>query len=105
MGFGLGSALSFGTQRNLDHFLEKINNPYCKLIIWQNFFPLKVFNCCFKANWDSIAPDSSVTHEVTVRALKAGAQNITSAIFKYQNVAEGKILNNRTEICTTGGWL
>jgi len=40
------------------------------------------------ANWESIAPDSSVTHEVTVRALKAGAQNITSAIFTYKNSAE-----------------
>ena len=36
-----------------------------------------------------IEKDSSVTHEVTVRALKAGAQNITSAVFTYKT-AEGK---------------
>jgi len=41
-----------------------------------------------EGKWDVIEKDSSVTHEVTVRALKAGAQNITSAVFTYKTAED-----------------
>jgi len=43
-----------------------------------------------EASWERIEPDSSVTHEITVRPLAAGAQNITSAVFTYKGSDGGE---------------
>jgi len=43
-----------------------------------------------EAAWERIEPDSSVTHEITVRPLAAGAQNITSAVFTYKGSDAGE---------------
>lgn len=43
-----------------------------------------------EAKWDVIEKDSSVTHEVTVRALNSGSQNITSAVFTYKTAEDGE---------------
>lgn len=43
-----------------------------------------------ETKWERIEPDSSITHEVTVRALKAGQQNITSAVFTYKSSEDGE---------------
>ena len=37
----------------------------------------------FQKTWESIGAGASMTHEITVRPLKAGTQNITSAILSY----------------------
>merc|ERR1712066_1181738 len=40
--------------------------------------------------WDRIEPEGTVTHEITVRALKAGQHNITSAVFTYKAAEDGE---------------
>merc|ERR1712088_460504 len=40
-------------------------------------------------NWARIDPDGSITHDITVKPLKAGQQNITSATLTYKT-AEGE---------------
>lgn len=43
-----------------------------------------------KKTWDSIGAGASMTHEITVRPLKAGSQNITSAILSYSQEKGGE---------------
>merc|ERR1712088_471876 len=42
-----------------------------------------------EGNWARIDPDGSITHDITVKPLKAGQQNITSATLTYKT-AEGE---------------
>jgi len=43
----------------------------------------------YQASWEVIKPGDSVTHEIVVKALNAGAQNITSAVFTYKTDEAG----------------
>ena len=37
-----------------------------------------------KGKWERIEAGGSITHEITVKPLLSGPQNITSAVFNYQ---------------------
>ena len=41
-------------------------------------------NPFFQGKWERIEAGGSIIHEITVKPLRAGPQNITSAIFNYQ---------------------
>merc|ERR1712183_124988 len=43
-----------------------------------------------KKVWDIIGAGASMTHEITVKPLKAGSQNITSAILSYSQEKGGE---------------
>ena len=51
-------------------------------VFFRKNWPCKNYNV-FQKTWESIGAGASMTHEITVRPLKAGSQNITSAILSY----------------------
>ena len=64
---------------NADDFEIVSGEP--KVIFWKNW-SCKNYKM-FQKTWESIGAGASMTHEITVRPLKAGSQNITSAILSY----------------------
>ena len=63
---------------NADEFEIVSGEP--KVIFWNpNHKDYKIS----QKTWDSIGAGASMTHEITVKPLKAGSQNITSAILSY----------------------
>merc|ERR1712187_931201 len=54
----------------------------------------KIVSGSSEGKWDRIEAGGSIVHEITVKPLLAGPQNITSAVFNYQTKAEVKLYSS-----------
>ena len=43
------------------------------------------------ASWEKIEPNGVITHEIVVKPLKAGNQNITAALFSYKKSKDAEV--------------
>ena len=71
-----------------DDFQIVSGSAKVKFLFFLKFF--SIFK--IKGEWARIEPDGSITHDITVKPLKSGQQNITSAMLTYKS-ADGKFQN------------